>query len=126
MTAMETDCSSVERITSTSRGIIWRSRGRFSAATMAPAPMEASSKREGAGIAAVQAARHQRQQGQQGGGMEKEDGDAQQHRATRADWPTNCRPTRMALTRRSRPSGLGAWSRRQRMMTKPERPTARH
>jgi hypothetical protein len=38
----------------------------------------------------------------------------------RADWPTYCRPTRMALIRRSRPSGLGAWSRRQRMMTKPE------
>jgi hypothetical protein len=33
----------VARITSTSRGIIWRRRGRFSAATMAPAPMEASS-----------------------------------------------------------------------------------
>ena len=38
----------------------------------------------------------------------------------RADWLTNWTPTRMALKSRSRPSGLGTWSRRQRMMTKPE------
>ncbi len=35
------------------------------------------------------------------------------------DSRTNCRPTRMALVRRSRPSGLGMGWRRQRMMVKP-------
>ena len=38
----------------------------------------------------------------------------------RLDCQTNCIPTRMALTSRSRPSGLGTWTRRQRMITKPE------
>ena len=39
---------------------------------------------------------------------------------SRLDWRTNCSPTRIALTSRSRPSGLGTCTRRQRMMTKPE------
>ena len=38
----------------------------------------------------------------------------------RGDWRTNCRPTRMALGSRSRPRGLGTWSRFQRMITRPE------
>ena len=38
----------------------------------------------------------------------------------RCDWRTNCTPTRMALISRSRPSGLGVCSRRQRRTTKPE------
>ena len=38
----------------------------------------------------------------------------------RGDCRTNCRPTRMALTRRSRPSGLGTCTRFHRMMTRPE------
>ena len=36
----------------------------------------------------------------------------------RGDCRTNCSPTRIALTSRSRPSGLGTCTRRQRMMTK--------
>jgi hypothetical protein len=38
----------------------------------------------------------------------------------RCDCQTNCTPTRMALMSRSRPSGLGLCSRRQRSTTKPE------
>ena len=43
ITAIDADCSSMARITSTSRGIAWRSRGRYIAATMAPEPIAASS-----------------------------------------------------------------------------------
>ncbi len=117
---METDCSSVERITSTSRGIIWRSRGRLSAATMAPAPMEASSSVK---VPASPPCRPRATSGSRASSAVEWKKKMAMRSSTarrRADWPTNCRPTRMALTRRSRPSGLGAWSRRQRMMTKPE------
>ena len=120
ITAVEADCSITERITSVSRVIIWRRRGRNMAAKMAPEPMAASSSvkvpasppsssRATSGSSASSAVE-----------CRKNSATRTSTARSRRDWPTNCMPTRMALNRRSRPSGLGTCSRFQRMMTKPE------
>ena len=120
MTAVAADCSSVARSTSTSRDIIWRRRGMANAAPIAPAPMLASSRVK------VPAPPPGKPRAINGNSASKEV-ECKKNSATcakvarkRLDCATNCMPTRIALSKRSRPSGLGVCSRRQRMMTKPE------
>ena len=75
-----------------------------SAATIAPAPIEASSTVKVPAAPPGRAARHQRQQRQQRGGMQEEQGDAQQHRAhAAATARRTARRRACALARRSRP-----------------------
>ena len=120
ITPVAAACTSVPRSTSASRGMAWRRRGKNSAATMAPAPMLASSSVKvpapppssplaTSGSRAMRAVACRKKT-------------EMRHRTARmrGDWRTNCTPTRMALGRRSRPSGLGMCSRFQRMMTRPE------
>ena len=89
------------------------------AAAIAPAPMDANSSVK---VAASPPCRRRATKGSSASkAVEcRKNTDTRSSTARkRLDWPTNCSPTRMALNKRSRPSGLGTWSRRHRMMTKP-------
>ena len=110
----------VARSTSVSRAIIWRRRGKYMAATMAPAPMEASSRVKVPAPPPCSPRATKGSKASKAVECRKNNAMRSSTARSRADWATYCMPTRMALTRRSRPSGLGVCLRRQRMMTKPE------
>ena len=74
----------VPQRTNWSRPMRWRSRGRYSAATIGADAHRRQQQREGAGAAAVQAARHQRQQRDQRGRLQEEQEDAQQQHLAHA------------------------------------------
>ena len=124
ITAVATACSSVARSTSVPVGIIWRKRGMANAAAIAPAPMLASSSvKVPAPLGTALAGKSRAISGSSASSAvecKKNSATCAKVARRRLDCATYCMPTRIALTSRSRPSGLGVWVRRQRMMTKPE------
>jgi hypothetical protein len=118
--AVASDCSAAPRITKVSRAMIWRSRGRNIAATIAPLPMAASST---VYAAALPPPRSRATSGSSASSAVECRKNRDMRSSTdfsRPDCSTNCTPTRIALNSFSRPSGLGLCSRRQRMITKAE------
>jgi WS/DGAT/MGAT family acyltransferase len=97
-------CSSVPRSTSASRAMAWRRRGSEHGGNDGARAHGRQQQREGAGAAALSpappAAAAPSARWNAG-----RTGDAPQHALQVGDWRTNCRPTRIALRRLSRPSG---------------------